>query len=119
MHMLYHVPDQSQAIAAMHRVLKPGEFLAVTTNGAGNLRKMYELTTVFGSPPHDPGGAAFGHETAERLMQGHFGNVSMKQHPARLRVTEPEDVFLALTSYPPGDEAQLDSFRDAITEHFG
>jgi hypothetical protein len=56
-----------------------------------------------------------------KLMQAHFGNVSMTQHPARLRVTEPEDVFLALTSYPPGDganEAQLDAFRDAITEAF-
>ncbi|MCA2406626.1 class I SAM-dependent methyltransferase (plasmid) [Rhizobium leguminosarum bv. viciae 248] len=121
MHMLYHVPDQSQAIAAMHRVLKPGGFLAVTTNGAGNMRKMYELTTVFGSPPYDPGGAAFSYGAAERLMQEHFGNVAMTQHPARLRVTEPEDVFLALTSYPPGeeaDEAQLDAFRDAITEAF-
>lgn len=73
---------------------------------------------MFGSPPYDPGGAAFGYDAAERLMQAHFGNVIMTQHPARLRVTEPEDVFLALTSYPPGDkadEAQLDAFRDAIT----
>ncbi len=45
----------------------------------------------------------------------------MTHHPARLRVTEPEDVFLALTSYPPGDsadEAQLAAFRNAITEAF-
>ncbi|MBB3452578.1 ubiquinone/menaquinone biosynthesis C-methylase UbiE [Rhizobium sp. BK313] len=121
MHMLYHLPDQPQAIAEMYRVLKPGGFLAVTTNGAGNMRKMYELTTVFGSPPYDPAGAAFGYDTAERLMQTQFGNVTMTQHPARLRVTEPEDVFLALTSYPPGDEAdeaRLAAFRDAITEAF-
>ncbi len=121
MHMLYHIRDQSLAIAEMYRVLKPGSFLAVTTNGAGNMRKMYELTTVFGSPPYDPAGAAFGYDTAERLMQAQFGNVTMTQHPARLRVTEPEDVFLALTSYPPGegaDEVQLAAFRDAIAEAF-
>ncbi|EIM26232.1 hypothetical protein MicloDRAFT_00027810 [Microvirga lotononidis] len=45
----------------------------------------------------------------------------MAQHPARLRITEPEDVFLALTSYPPGDgasEAQLTEFREAIARAF-
>ncbi|EIM26233.1 methylase involved in ubiquinone/menaquinone biosynthesis [Microvirga lotononidis] len=68
MHMLYHLPDPAKGIAEMYRVLKPGGFLAVTTNGAGNMRRMYELTTVFGSPPSDPAAAAFGFETAERLM---------------------------------------------------
>ncbi len=79
----------------MFRVLKPGGFLAVTTNGAGNMRALYALTTVFGSPPFDPAGAAFGYDAAERIMRAQFGNVTMTKHPARLRVTEPEDVFLA------------------------
>ncbi|KAB2758360.1 MULTISPECIES: methyltransferase domain-containing protein [Brucella/Ochrobactrum group] len=121
MHMLYHLPDPSKGIAEMHRVLKPGGFLAVTTNGAGNMRELYALTTVFGSAPVDPAGAALGYAAAEQLMQAQFGDVTMTQHPARLRVTEPEDVFLALTSYPPGDradEAQLAAFRDAITQAF-
>lgn len=121
MHMLYHVPDPARAIAEMFCVLKPGGFLAVTTNGAGNMRKMYELTTVFGSPPHDPATEAFGYEAADRLMRSRFGNVAMSQHPAVLRVTEPEDVFLALTSYPPGDEAgeaELVALRMAIVDAF-
>lgn len=121
MHMLYHVADPSKAIAEMHRVLKPGGFLAVTTNGEGNMRGMYELTTVFGSPPADPAALIFGFDAAERLMREQFGNVVMAQHPARLRVTEPEDVFLALTSYPPGDEAddaRLAAFRSAIADAF-
>ncbi|MGP7797107.1 class I SAM-dependent methyltransferase [Sphingomonas sp. CLY1604] len=121
MHMLYHLPDPSKGLAEMRRVLKPGGFLAVTTNGAGNRRELYSLTTVFGSEPFDPAGAAFGYAEAERSMQAEFGNVSMTEHPAILRVTEPEDVFLALTSYPPGDradEAQLAAFREAIAEAF-
>jgi len=121
MHMLYHVPDPSKGVAEMYRVLKSGGFLAVTTNGAGNMRELYALTTVFGSPPSDPAGTAFGYEAAEQIMQAQFGNVTMTQHPARLRVTEPEDVFLALTSYPPGDganEAELAAFRDAIDKAF-
>lgn len=121
MHMFYHLTDPSKRVAEMYRVLKPGGFLAVTTNGAENMRELYALTTVFGSAPADPAGAAFGYDAAERFMQAQFGNVSMMQHPASLRVTEQEDVFLALTSYPPGDradEAQLAAFRDAITEAF-
>ncbi len=119
MHMLYHLPDPSKGLAEMRRVLKPGGFLAVTTNGAGNRRELYALTTVFGSEPFDPAGAAFGYAEAEQSMQAAFGNVNMVEHPAILRVTEPEDVFLALTSYPPGDraeEAQLTALRDAIAE---
>ena len=122
MHMLYHLKDPAKGIAEMHRVLKPDGFLAATTNGIGNMRKMYELTTVLGSPPHDPAAAAFGYDAAERLMRFQFGNVVMSQHPASLRVTEPEDVFLALTSYPPGDEASEAEFADCaeqLPRHFG
>ncbi|MBB6484665.1 class I SAM-dependent methyltransferase [Rhizobium lusitanum] len=121
MHMFYHLPEPAKCAAEMYRVLKPGGFLAVTTNGADNMRKMYELTAVFGSPPHDPAGAAFGYDAAKRLMQAQFGNVAMTEYPARVRVTEPEDIFLALTSYPPGEgasEAQLSEFHTAIADAF-
>jgi len=121
MHMFYHLPEPARCAAEMHRVLKPGGFLAVTTNGIGNMRKIYELTRVFGSSPYDPAGAAFGYEAAQQLMQTQFGNVAMAQYPARMRVTDPEDIFLTLTSYPPGEganEAQLSELRSAIADAF-
>ncbi len=105
MHMMYHVADQAGAIAEMARVLKPGGWLAVTTNGAGNLHELYALTAALGSQPVDPASVAFGFDTAQRLMQAQFGNVTLAVHPARMRITDREDVFLALTSYPPGDRA--------------
>ncbi|MGN6487663.1 MAG: class I SAM-dependent methyltransferase [Devosia sp.] len=121
MHMLYHVGDQAKAVAELHRVLKPGGTLAVTTNGAGNLQQLYALSTTFGSPPVDPAAAAFGFEAAESLLAARFGNVSKAVCPGGLRVTDPEVVFLALTSYPPGDGAsdeQLAAFRAAIADAF-
>jgi ubiquinone/menaquinone biosynthesis C-methylase UbiE len=121
MHMLYHVADQEKAVAEMHRVLKPGGTLAVTNNGAGNLRQLYALTTVFGSPPVDPAAVAFGHERAQSLLEAQFGNVVQADCPGGLHVTDPEVVFLALTSYPPGDGAsddELDAFRAAIDAAF-
>lgn len=121
MHMFYHLADPACAMAEIHRVLKPGGFLALTSNGADNMRGLYALTTVFGSAPTDPSALAFDFAAAEGLMQAQFGNVTISQHPARLCVTDPEDVFLALTSYPPGDtadEATLSALRAAIAAAF-
>ncbi len=121
MHMLYHVSDPAAAIAEMHRVLKPGGTLAVTTNGAGNLGALYALGTAFGGSPTEPVAATFGLDRAETLLRAAFGNVTAEVQPASLRVTDPEVVFMALTSYPPGDgatEAQLGAFRKAIDAAF-
>jgi len=121
MHMLYHVPDQAKAVSELHRVLKPGGTLAVTNNGADNLRQLYALTTIFGSPPVDPASVAFGHDRAQSVLEAQFGNVTKSVHPGGLRVTDPEVVFMALTSYPPGDganEEQLTAFREAIDAAF-
>jgi ubiquinone/menaquinone biosynthesis C-methylase UbiE len=121
MHMLYHLADPAAGIAEIYRVLKPGGFLAVTTNGAGNTPEIHQLANAVGGPQHDPAAALFGFDTAERLMRAQFGNVRMEKHPAMLRITDPEDVFLALTSFPPGDragEAELVALRGAIADAF-
>ncbi|MBB3918265.1 hypothetical protein GGQ65_005600 [Rhizobium fabae] len=54
-------------------------------------------------------------------MRAQFGNITLSHYPVRLRITEAEDVFLALTSYPPGEgagEPQLAQFRQAIADAF-
>lgn len=92
MHMLYHVADQEKAVAELYRVLKPGGSLAVTNNGADNLRQLYALTTTLGSSPVDPAAMAFGHQRAHALLEGQFGNVLHSVHPGSLHVTDPEVV---------------------------
>ena len=121
MHMLYHLPDPATAIAEFYRVLRPGGFLAVTTNGEGNLRSMHELATTVGGSPVDPGAAAFGFRAAKSLLAAQFGSVDLIPYPARMCITDPEDLFLALTSYPPGETAGPDqkaALRDAIARAF-
>lgn len=121
MHMLYHVADQDRAMAEFHRVLKPGGSLVVTTNGRDNMVELYRLTTVFGSAPYDPSAETFDFARAQALMRQTFGNAVLDVHPGTMRVTDPDVVYLALTSYPPGDAAPPDqqtAFRRAIDAAF-
>ncbi len=121
MHMLYHVPDPGVAIAEIHRVLKPGGQALITTNGAGNTRELYALTTTLGGNGEEPVSTVFGYEQAYRLLRSRFGSAEQHEHPASLRITDPEVVFMALTSYPPGEGAsrkQLQAFRAAIDAAF-
>ena len=121
MHMLYHLPEPRAAIIEADRVLKPGGWFAVTTNGEDNMRELYALTATLSGEPNDPAGRVFGYEEAERLLQSRFSPVTVSEHPAYLQVTDPDAVFEALTSYPPGDratEAQRVALRDAIAASF-
>lgn len=121
MHMLYHVADQERALAEFRRVLKPGGSLMVTANGRGNMAELYRLTTVFGSAPIDPSTQAFDLDRAHALVARDFDDVVLHRHPASMRATNPEVVYLALTSYPPGDTApaaQQHAFRQAIGDAF-
>ncbi len=121
MHMLYHASNPAAGIAEISRVLKPGGWLAVTTNGAGNKREIHELANALGGMACDPAAQTFGCDTAVRMMQDCFGNVELRMYPARMCITDPDDLFLALTSYPPGDEAddiELAGFRKAIDNAF-
>ena len=61
------------------------------------------------------------HERAESLLGAAFGNVTKTVCPGGLHVTDAEVVFMALTSYPPGDRAsdtELEAFRSAIAAAF-
>ncbi|WP_417307535.1 class I SAM-dependent methyltransferase [Devosia sp.] len=122
LHMLYHVTDQTRAVDELHRVLRPGGRLVVTTNGREDMLALYGLAgRAFDIDPTNPAAALFGFEDAERLLKDRFGNVARHDHQSGLSITDKSHVFDALTSYPPGDTAppeQLEALRTAISEAF-
>nr|WP_295886153.1 class I SAM-dependent methyltransferase [uncultured Devosia sp.] len=105
-HMLYHVPDARVALGEFKRVLRPGGILAVTTNLEGNMGPFYTLgASAFGGKASDPAADVFGLRKAEQLVAEQFGDVQVFEVPGELAVTSTEDIVLALTSFPPGDDA--------------
>lgn len=105
-HMLYHAPDPLVALRELKRVLVPGGIIAVTTNAEGTMGPMYALgAAAFGGAASDPGADIFGLNRAQRLMAGLFDAVTTASVASDLRVTSAEDLVLALTSFPPGQDA--------------
>jgi SAM-dependent methyltransferase len=105
-HMLYHVSDARVALRELKRVLRPGGVLAVTTNLEGNMEPFYALgAAAFGGRASDPAADIFGLRKAEQLIGEQFEDVKVFEAPGELAVTSAEDLVLALTSFPPGDDA--------------
>ena len=124
MHMLYHLENPAAGIAEMHRVLRPGGLLAVTTIGENNLSALRDVARALGPAP-DAGAApaaVFGFAQAQRMMADQFGDATLlRPPPSSLRLTDPEVIFDALTSYPPGEtatEAQRSALKASIARAF-
>jgi hypothetical protein len=89
------------------------------------MRQFYELGRAIGGTPIDPAAEAFDFDVAAQLMDDQFQNVRLEHYPSRLEITDTNDLFRALTSFPPGDSAepeQLSRLRDEIEkamEHGG
>lgn len=69
-HMLYHVPDQATALAEMHRVLKPGGLVMLTTNAADANALFHEA--------HCETALALGYTPAARMTERfHLGHLEL------------------------------------------
>lgn len=126
-HMLYHVSDARIALGEFKRVLRPGGILAATTNLEGNMEPFYALgAAAFGGRASDPAADIFGLRKAEALVKEQFGDAAVFEAPGELAVTSAEDLVLALTSFPPGDDADdaavarlLQSVEEALEQGGG
>jgi SAM-dependent methyltransferase len=92
MHMLYHVPDPSQAVRELRRVTRPGGRVVIGLNGLGHLRELRELV---GAVRGDGRWGRFERVTldaGEALARPFFSTVTRHDFVAELRLTDPEPI---------------------------
>lgn len=120
LHMLYHADDQPKAIAEIARVLKPGGVALVATNGKNSMATADALRQQAFDLPDVPV-INFTLENAPELLGRQFGDIELRSRRDVMNVTDPEDLYAYLTSFPPGDSAfekHLAILRAKITEGF-
>jgi SAM-dependent methyltransferase len=92
MHMLYHVPDPSQALRELRRVTRPGRRVVIGLNGRGHLRQLRDaVATARG----DDVGAQDERVTldgGEALARRYFSTVTRHDFVSELRVPSPEPI---------------------------
>jgi SAM-dependent methyltransferase len=94
-HMLYHVPDRTQALVEIRRVLGPGGRVFATTNGREHLR---EIKTFYERSAN----TEFRIEDAGDELADFFADVELDCYPGGLEVTAVEPVLAFLRSMDHG-----------------
>jgi SAM-dependent methyltransferase len=90
-HMLYHIPNQPQALAEMRRVLRPEGRLIAATNGQSHMQEISELVHAFDPSVHTMSNAVverFSLENGADLLKHYFRDVRVLRYPDALEVTE-------------------------------
>jgi SAM-dependent methyltransferase len=121
-HMLYHVPEPSQAVRELARVLRRDGILLASTNGPTHLNAVSEIEAeVYGTSTRALIGRRFGRDSGEAILRAAFADVMWHEHPGELVCTEPEDVyaFIASTAIAQeSDPAKLVTVREVIERYF-
>ncbi len=122
-HMLYHVPDLSQAFSEIRRVLRPqGKFYA-TTNGSAHLQeiKTFMLQAGFGTSNGVMGfeDGAFRLENGLELLASWFAQIELRRFEGDLAVTEADPIVaFILASVRPEtiDEQKVKMLRTLVEQ---
>jgi ubiquinone/menaquinone biosynthesis C-methylase UbiE len=120
-HMLYHVPDLSQAFSEIRRVLRPqGNFYA-TTNGGMHLAEIrtFMQKAGFGVNGVMTDNAAFRLENSMELMASWFSQIELRRFESDLAVTEVEPIvaFILASVKPESiNEQKIQTLRTLIDQ---
>jgi ubiquinone/menaquinone biosynthesis C-methylase UbiE len=120
-HMLYHVPDRTQALREVRRVLKPAGMLYAATNGPEHLRELHDLRHGFDPAAHWFGGIPnrqqdameFNRETGRAQLETVFAHVEWRSYADALAVTEAEPLvdYMQSASQPLSAERHAEFLR--------
>lgn len=102
-HMLYHVPEPSQALREIARVLRHGGLVFAGTNGEDHLREIKELL-----PDQLAWNASFGLETGAEELAHVFSEVEVELYPGDLEVTDAQAVVAFVRSFEPAEPDELE-----------
>jgi SAM-dependent methyltransferase len=113
-HMLYHCPQIGSAVTELRRVLRPstdGGTLIATTNGNGNMAKLYEMlasaaSTVLGMDvdPLVPADSRFNLETGATALETCFESVSINRIQGALTVHDRAALDILRAYYRSSDD---------------
>jgi SAM-dependent methyltransferase len=92
MHMLYHVPDPSQAVRELRRVTRPGGRVVIGLNGTNHLRELRELVADARGDGRCGRRERLTLDDGEALARPSFSSVTRHDFIAELRLRDPQPI---------------------------
>ncbi len=117
--MLYHVPDLSQALKEVRRVLKPGGVFYCSTFGEQNFTDLLAKWFLLGGESFHPNHNFTLQNGGEKLRTA-FEEVECHVYEDSLHITDPEDLvtyLLSLASFKAVLDLPVERIRAILSEH--